>query len=132
VYADHVQLEHVFCNLIENAVRHSPQDTAIDMVLEAVGEASKVLRVQIIDHGERIPEHECERIFKTFYSLRSQSYGSGMELAICRGIVEAHKGQIKLDTTVKEGTCFVFTLPIHPQIVPLRGSALPVAEVRSG
>lgn len=132
VYADHVQLEHVFYNLIENAVRHSPQGTAIDVVLEAVGEVSKVLRIQIIDHGERIPEHESERIFKTFYSLRSQSYGSGMGLAICGGIVEAHQGQIGLDTTVKEGTCFVFTLPIHPQIVPMKGGALPMAEVRSG
>ena len=132
VYADHVQLEHVFYNLIENAARHSPQDTAIDMVLEAVGETSKALRVQIIDHGDRIPEHECERIFKTFYSLQSQSYGSGMGLAICRGIVEAHQGQIGLDTTVKEGTCFVFTLPIHPQIVPMKGGVLPMAEVRPG
>jgi signal transduction histidine kinase len=125
-------LEHVFYNLIENAARHSPQDTDIDVILEAIGEASKVLRIQIIDYGDRIPEHECERIFKTFYSLRSQSYGSGMRLAICRGIVEAHQGQIELDPTVKEGTCFVFTLPIHPPIVPMRGGTLPMTEVRSG
>ena len=132
VYADHVQLEHVFYHLIENAARHSPQDTDIDVILEAIGEASKVLRIQIIDYGDRIPEHEYERIFKTFYTLRSQSYGSGMRLAICRGIIEAHQGQIELDPTVKEGTCFVFTLPIHPPLVPMRGGTLPMTEVRSG
>jgi len=131
VYADHVQLEHVFYNLIENAARHSPQNTDIDVIMEAMGEAPKALRIQIIDYGDRIPEHEYERIFKTFYSLRSQSYGSGMGLAICRGIVEAHQGQIWLDPTVKEGTCFAFTLPIHPHIVPMRGGGLSMSEVRS-
>jgi len=132
VYVDHVQLEHVFCNLIENAARHSPQNTDIDVILEASGETSKVLCIRIIDYGDRIPDHEYERIFKTFYSLRSQSYGSGMGLAICKGIIEAHQGQIWLDPTVKEGTCIVFTLPIHPHIVSMRGGALPVAEARSG
>jgi K+-sensing histidine kinase KdpD len=132
VYADHVQLEHVFYNLIENAAVHSPQDTSIDVIIEAVGEASMALRIQIIDYGDKIPEHESERIFKTFYRLRSQSYGSGMGLAICRGIIEAHQGQIWLDPTVKEGTCFAFTLPIHPHIVPVRGSTLPMTEARLG
>lgn len=132
VYADHVQLEHVFYNLIENAARHSPQGTDIDVTMEAVGEASMALRIQIIDYGDRIPEHEYERIFKTFYSLRSQSYGSGMGLAICKGIIEAHQGQIWLDPTVKEGTCFAFTLPIHPHIVPMRGGTLPIMEAKSG
>ena len=84
-----------------------------------------MLRIQIIDYGNRIPKHEYESIFKTFYSLRSQSYGSGMGLAICRGIVEAHQGKIWLDLTVKEGTCIVFTLPIHPHIVSMREGALP-------
>ena len=132
VYADHVQLEHVFYNLIENAAQHSPQDTDIDVVVETVGEASMALRIQVIDYGDRIPESEYEHIFKTFYSLRSQSYGSGMGLAICRGIIEAHQGQIWLDPTVKGGTCLAFTLPIHPHIVPMRANALPMTEARLG
>ncbi len=132
VYADHVQLEHVFYNLIENAAQHSPQDTDIDVVVETVGEASMALRIQVIDYGDRIPEYEYERIFKTFYSLRSQSYGNGMGLAICRGIIEAHQGQIWLDPTVKEGTCLAFTLPIHPHIVPMRASVPPITEARLG
>ncbi len=124
VYVDHVQLMNVFYNLIENAARHSPPYTDIDVILDVVGEASEVLRIQIIDYGDRIPEHEYERIFKTFYSLRSQSYGTGMGLAICRGIIEAHQGQIWLDPAVKEGTCIVFTLPVHPaHLVPPRGSS---------
>ncbi len=132
VYADHVQLEHVFYHLIDNAAQHSPQDTDIDVVVETVGGASMALRVQVIDYGDRIPEYEYEHIFKTFYSQRSQSYGSGMGLAICRGIIEAHQGKIWLDPTVKEGTCLAFTLPIHPHIVPMRGGILPTTEVHSG
>ena len=132
IYADHVQLEHVFYNLIENAAQHSPQNKDIDVIVEAIGEASKVLRIQIIDYGDRVPEHESERIFKTFSNLRSQSYGTSMRLAICRGIVEAHRGQIMLDVTVKEGACIVFTLPVHPHFAPIRDGALPMTEARSG
>jgi signal transduction histidine kinase/GAF domain-containing protein len=128
VYADHVQLEHVFYNLVENAARHSPQDTDIDVIMEAVGEAAMALRIQIIDYGDRIPEQEYERIFKTLYSPRSQSYSNGMGLAICKGIVEAHQGQIWLDSTIKEGTCFTLLLPIHPHIVPIRGATFPVRK----
>ena len=132
IYADHVQLEHVFYNLIENAAQHSPQNKDIDVIVEAIGEASKVLRIQIIDYGDRVPEHKSERIFKTFSNLRSQSYGTSMRLAICRGIVEAHRGQIMLDVTVKEGACIVFTLPVHPHFAPIRDGALPMTEARSG
>jgi len=76
-----------------------------------------VLRACVIDRGRSIPAHERERLFKSFYSLRS--YGNGLGLAICKGIVEAHQGHIwaeAADNTAspeQAGTCFVFTLPIH-------------------
>ena len=112
LYADHVQLERVFYNLIENAVRHSPPDTEIEVLMDTIEEGAKMIRVQVIDHGEGVPELERERIFKSFYSLRS--YGNGMGLAICRGIIEAHQGHIWLEQMDKPGACFVLTLPIHP------------------
>jgi K+-sensing histidine kinase KdpD len=114
VYADHTQIERVFYHLLANAANHSPAEGEILVKLEA---SDGVLRACVIDRGRSIPAHERERLFKSFYSLRS--YGNGLGLAICKGIVEAHQGHIwaeAADNTAspeQAGTCFVFTLPIH-------------------
>ena len=117
IYADHVQLERVFYNLIENALRHSPANAEIlvslDIVDEGTAEASlQYLRAKVIDSGAAVPAGERERIFKTFYGLNLR--GSGLGLAICRGIIEAHQGHIGVESAPGEvGSCFIFTLPIH-------------------
>jgi nitrogen-specific signal transduction histidine kinase/transcriptional regulator with GAF, ATPase, and Fis domain len=122
VYADHAQLERVFYHLLENAAGHSPACTEILVRLDAV---DGVLRACVIDRGRAIPIHERERLFKSFYSLRS--YGNGLGLAICRGIVEAHEGHIWVEAADntsspdRSGTCFVFTLPLHPHTNPSTG-----------
>jgi K+-sensing histidine kinase KdpD len=114
VYADHTQIERVFYHLLANAANHSPAASEILVKLDA---SDGVLRACVIDRGRSIPAHERERLFKSFYSLRS--YGNGLGLAICKGIVEAHQGHIWAEaadnTALPEhaGTCFVFTLPIH-------------------
>ncbi len=113
VYVDHVQLGRVFYNLIENAARHSPEDVEIAVVIDTTNAISKamMLRVQVIDRGNSIPEYERERIFKAFYGLRSHS--SGLGLTICKGIIEAHQGNIWVEAAEDAGSRFVFTLPTH-------------------
>lgn len=110
VSIDHVQIGRVLYNLIENATRHSPEEAEIiiktDVVIDEFAQA--MVRVQVIDEGCGIPEHEQERIFKSFYGLRS--HGSGLGLAICKGIIEIHRGRIWVESAEK-GSCFVFTLP---------------------
>jgi signal transduction histidine kinase/GAF domain-containing protein len=126
IQADYVQLERVFHNLLENAARHSPEQSEILLTLAVERE---MLRAQVIDQGPGIAEEERERIFKTFYALDTQ--GSGLGLAICRGIVEAHGGRIWVERAPEEiweeihnsqsdkkqrkqtGSCFVFVLPLH-------------------
>ncbi|MEO6890322.1 MAG: ATP-binding protein [Ktedonobacteraceae bacterium] len=110
VQVDYVQLERVFYNLLANAARHSPDHGDITVTLDVV---DGLLRGQVIDQGNGVPEEERERIFKTFYSLDSQ--GNGLGLAICRGIVEAHQGRIWVEAGPErqEGACFVFTVPVY-------------------
>ncbi len=117
VYADYAQLERVFYNLIENAARHSPDSTEITINLDTIGEEPITVRVQIIDQGVDIPEREREHIFSSFYSQRT--YGNGLGLAICKGIIDAHQGSIWVDAAEGGGSCFVFTLPTHPRPVVL-------------
>jgi signal transduction histidine kinase/GAF domain-containing protein len=116
VYVDHVQLERVFYNLLENVVRSSPRQREIGVQVDVVGDGQKLLCVRVLDYGYEVPEQERERIFQSFYSPGSDSNGLG--LAICKGIIEAHQGHIKVEALSGGGSCFVFTLPIYPQVAP--------------
>ncbi len=115
IYADHVQIERVFYNLLENAARRSPTQAEVVLHLDTVDDGTELLRAQFIDQGPLIPEDERERIFTSFYT--SPSYENSMGLAICRGIIEAHQGQIWADGTTNAGSRIVFLLPIHPHTV---------------
>lgn len=114
IQADYVQLGRVFYNLIENATHRGSfaVKTEVFIVLDMVdADGKKMLRGQIIDHGPEVPESERERIFKTFYSQGSTS-ASGLGLAICHGLVEAHQGQIWVEPAPDGGSCFIFTVPV--------------------
>nr|BBH95205.1 hypothetical protein KTA_34040 [Thermogemmatispora argillosa] len=104
---DYAQMERVFYNLLENALRHSGSNEEIIVELEIV---DGILRGRILDRGYRLPEGERERIFKTFYSVDPQ--GNGLSLAICRGIIEAHGGRIWIESAPEGGASFAFTLPV--------------------
>ncbi len=110
LFIDHVQIERVLYNLIENAARHSPEEAEIRIHVDVVTNESTqaMVRIQVVDEGCGIPAYEQERIFKSFYGLRS--HGSGLGLAICKGIVETHQGRIWVEPAEK-GSCFIFTLP---------------------
>ncbi|HLG60842.1 MAG TPA: GAF domain-containing protein [Ktedonosporobacter sp.] len=112
IYIDHVQIERVFYNLIENAADRSPEEAEILVSLDATASEPRILRVNVVDRGKTIPEDERERIFTSFHSM--QSYSKGLGLAICKGIVEAHQGQIWVEGAGEDDTCFIFELPVHP------------------
>ena len=115
IYIDHAQIERVFYNLIESASCRSPKQAEIVIALDVTDSAPEMLRVRVIDHGCDIPESERERIFESFYSL--QPYRKGLGLAICKGIVESHQGQISVESGGEDGSCFIFTLPVNPHTV---------------
>ncbi|WP_151726845.1 sensor histidine kinase [Thermogemmatispora aurantia] len=107
VHADYAQMERVFYNLLENALRHNRSNEEIAVKLEIV---DGVLHGRLLAHGYQLPEGERERIFKTFYSVDPQ--GNGLSLAICRGIIEAHGGRIWIESSSGGGAVFVFALPV--------------------
>ena len=115
IYIDHVQIERVFYNLIENAADRSPEEARILVSLDVTASEPRVLRASVRDRGKTIPGDERERIFTTFHSM--QSYSKGLGLAICKGIVEAHQGRIWVEGAREDDTCFIFELPVHPYLV---------------
>jgi signal transduction histidine kinase len=111
---DAQQIGRVLSNLLGNALRHTPSGGMVQVHALRTGEG---VRVQIRDTGEGIDAEDLPHIFERFYrSEKSRSRttgGAGLGLAIAKGIVEAHGGEIGVESAPGEGTCFSFTLPVQ-------------------
>jgi heavy metal sensor kinase len=103
------ELERVFDNLLENALRYAPAGSAIE--IEATARAGTA-RVTVADHGPGVPLDESTRVFERFHrSPGATGPGAGLGLAIARTIVEAHGGQISVAETPGGGATFIVELP---------------------
>lgn len=117
---DHAQIEQVFTNLVENALKYSPEGSPIRVQVGVAGERGE-LEVRVSDQGIGIPESELTAIFGKFYRVQHVHLpwaagrfppGTGLGLAICADIVKAHGGRIWAESEVGKGATFIFTLPI--------------------
>jgi two-component system, OmpR family, sensor histidine kinase KdpD len=109
VRADAAQMERVFFNLIENAVKFSPSDAPVEVT---GGAAPAGVTVRVKDRGPGVPASRRLNVFEPFFQGRSGDSGSGLGLAICRGFVEANGGRIALQSRRREGTAFAVTIPL--------------------
>ena len=105
VHADYAQIDEVVVNLLENAARHSPPGTTISVTAQAT---PSHVAVTVCDDGPGIDPSKRTEVFRPFRS-GTQSF-SGLGLAICKGIIDAHGGTIKLDDDSGRGTRVTFTL----------------------
>lgn len=108
---DELLLQQVFVNLLENAAKYAPPGLPIEIRASAV---EGMLQVEVADRGPGLPGHDLERVFDKFYRTPDSSGrpGAGLGLAICRGIVELHGGQIGAENRPGGGAVFRFTLPL--------------------
>ena len=109
VDADYSQLDQVLTNLMENAARHSPPRSTVRV---GARERGPMVEVWVSDEGPGVPAFERQRIFEAFRRGEG-SASSGVGLAICRAIVEAHGGSIEVSTAPAGGARFSFTLPVR-------------------
>jgi two-component system sensor histidine kinase KdpD len=112
VLVDPVRLDQVLTNLLDNACRYAPGPVAITG--RAV-DGDRAVELRVVDHGPGIPGPERERVFDQFYRLKGggkRPEGTGMGLAICRGIVGAFGGTLRVETTPGGGATLVITLPV--------------------
>lgn len=103
----------VMINLLENALKYSPDNSIITISARAIGD---LIEVSIEDEGIGVPENDLERIFDKFYRVErpEQVSGTGLGLSICKGIVEAQGGKIWAKNNAGHGLTITFTLPIYP------------------
>ena len=122
------QLRQVFTNLIINAQQSllgvsPPRKLRISSEFR---EATQQLVVKIKDNGPGVPEDISTRIFEPLFTTREVGTGTGMGLALCHRIVEAHGGTIRLESGPGEGASFAVRLPVEAGDVP--GAEAPEPE----
>ena len=109
---DFLFMMKAFLNLIDNAIKYSPDNTPITIKAAAFKDR---VTIGIKDQGLGIPESDLKRIFDKFYRVErpEQVAGTGLGLSICKGIIEAHGGHIAVQNNRDRGVIFIITLILN-------------------
>lgn len=111
IYGDPVRLRQMIANLLENAIKYTPEGGRVR--LEAQAEDDQVI-MRISDTGPGIPASDQPYLFDKFFrasNVPDDSTGTGLGLSIVKSIVEQHQGRIWLDSEVGQGTTFIVVIP---------------------
>jgi len=113
VFADEELIRQVIVNLLDNAIKYTPAQGKI--TVSALHRTTQKVQVSITDNGPGIPDSKQETIFEGHFRLKrdEQTDGYGLGLSLCRKIIQAHYGQIWVDSRPKQGSSFHFTLPVY-------------------
>jgi two-component system sensor histidine kinase KdpD len=113
---DPAHIKEVLVHLVENAAKYSPAEAPIRITAETKDkDNNQTLTINIADRGPGIDDFEQSLVFEKFYRGRNQRvqvHGTGMGLAICKAIVEAHSGHLGVTSQLGHGSVFYFSLPV--------------------
>ena len=114
VVIDEGRIGEVLTNLVENAVKFSPDNSTIKVI---AARKARGVTVTIADEGIGIPEGLHQKIFERFFQgegrKNGRRKGTGLGLAICKGIIETHGGTIRVESSPGHGASFIFDLPVE-------------------
>jgi len=113
IFADNIKLSQAVINLVDNAIKFTPPNGRIDL---SVVRLNDYIELRVKDSGEGIPEDKKDRIFERFYQVdpsRSKQKGAGLGLQICKRIIEAHNGEIKVEKNEGKGVTFIVLIPCN-------------------
>jgi two-component system, OmpR family, sensor histidine kinase KdpD len=109
---DGLLVEQVLVNLLDNALKYTPEESPIDI---SAWVEKKQLRLQVADRGPGVPEEDLPRLFDKFYRgpQKESKSGAGLGLSICKGIVDIHGGTIGAENRAGGGMIFGFSIPLE-------------------
>jgi signal transduction histidine kinase len=109
-------IQQALINLIDNAIKHSPQGASVNVSIAVSGD-SLILAVE--DQGPGIPAHEHQKIFERFYrlgsELRRETPGVGIGLSIVKHVADAHRGVVRVQSEPGRGSRFILEIPSSAQ-----------------
>lgn len=112
VNVDKIRLQQALANLVDNAIKYSPENTTVTITCR---ETESSIEILVKDEGIGIPDQDLPRIWDRLYrgdSSRSQK-GKGLGLSFVKAIIEAHSGNISVKSQCRKGSSFTITLPIN-------------------
>jgi len=123
VFIDPQRLSLAISNLLDNGIRYNVKNG--DVIVGAVQvEGKPFIQISIKDTGIGIPLEEIKKLFVKFFradnAIKSQTEGTGLGLYISKNIIEAHGGEVRVESELNRGTTFYFTLPTDQALVPQR------------
>jgi two-component system sensor histidine kinase/response regulator len=111
IYGDYQQLSRVFQNLIANSIKYCSPGLPIRLNIAAKQDSTGVWLISVRDNGIGIPQEHLEKIFEPFKRLHGREIpGTGIGLALCHRIIDAHGGRIWAESREGDGATFLFTL----------------------
>ena len=113
VYADRERIRQVIVNLLDNAIKYTPKQGQIQVLI--LDRTTQKIQVTICDSGPGIPRENHGRIFEDSFRLKrdESKEGYGIGLALCQRIILSHYGKIWVESNLRNGSCFKFTLPVY-------------------
>ncbi len=116
VTADRQRIEQVIINVISNAIKYTPDGGTIDVSVASVSER-RFVQIKVADNGVGIPKEDIAHLFERFYrvekSRTSDAGGTGLGLAIAKELIDAHGGNIRIESAVDEGTVMTIEIPVE-------------------
>lgn len=113
IWVDPVQMQKAVFNLLSNAFKYTQDGKSIKV---SVRKLPQTMEIAVADTGCGIPQDDLSKIFERFYQgserLQKGAMGSGIGLALTKGIIEAHKGDITVESVLEQGSCFKIDLPL--------------------
>jgi two-component system phosphate regulon sensor histidine kinase PhoR len=114
------QLEQVFTNLIENAIKYGGTANKVEIVVKTIAHDTRLgfpaVEISVRDHGPGIPKSHIPRLTERFYRVDShrsrEMGGTGLGLAIVKHVLGRHRGRLEIESTLGQGTCFTVFLPL--------------------
>jgi two-component system sensor histidine kinase KdpD len=119
---DGLLMEQVLVNLLDNALKYTPDKSPIDISAKVDG---KDLIVQVEDQGPGVSEEDLEHLFDKFYrgAQKGKKSGAGLGLSICKGIIQIHGGVIWAKNRPDGGSNFGFSIPLKSGIETVKAEA---------
>lgn len=112
IVVDPSQMQQVIINMVVNAAEAMDESGQLTLVT-GYDPVEKVIKIEIIDTGQGIPEENVTKLFDPFFTTKDVGHGTGLGLAISYGIVKEHTGSISVESELGKGTSFLIKLPMN-------------------